>query len=216
MLGPGEMINHQAMNMFVLWSKSQAVAKLEPLDKLENCLGWMQPFKCCSHHKVSWGSLWGWYPVASRGKRPFGEWSFLGPGCPKQTGYQNVWPASWRCLGQGSGGGFANHHSPIEWSPKWTWNWKMRWWKNTTVWSMKQKPSNLLTFTFRVEPRSCWICSRKISDCSKSGSRWWGSSLRKPAASCSGQSLIRATLAHSSSWSKSGLATPSWPWRGRP
>ena len=39
----------QAMKMFVLWSKSQAVAKLEPLDKLENCLGWM-------HQNIS-GSL---------------------------------------------------------------------------------------------------------------------------------------------------------------
>ena len=219
-----EMINHQAMKMFVLWSKSQAVAKLEPLDKLENCLGWM-------HQNIS-GSLQDLLDVVPttkslgevcgadiqwlQGKKDRSENDlFSVRDAQKQTGYQNVWPASWWCLGQGSGGCFANHHSPFEWSPKWTWNWKMRWWKNTTVWSMKQKPSNLLTFTFRAEPRSCWVCSRKISDCSKSGSTWWKKECRAVVcgnllhpvpgnlyASGADGILIRATLAHSPSWSK--------------
>ena len=48
-LGPGETTCHKTLKMLVLGPKKRVVAKLEHLDKLEKCLGWM-------HQRIS-GSL---------------------------------------------------------------------------------------------------------------------------------------------------------------
>ena len=82
-------------------------------------------------------------------------------------------------------------------------NGKMRWWKNTTVWSMKQRPLNLLTFPCWIKKRlslsleNLWLFEKQVLMGETRNVEQWSVETAKWLGSCSGQSLHFRRLWHS-------------------
>ena len=141
-----------------LGSKSRVVAKLESLDCLEKCLGWKHQTISSSLQDLldvvpttkSLGEICGadiqWLQGEKNGWKTISSWF----GMPKIKGLSKCVDCKLMRVWTRVRGRF---YKPL----RFPWmksemnlgNGKMRWWKNTTVWSMKQRPLNLLTFP-------CW------------------------------------------------------------